>query len=520
MTAEAQVERDEEKREAPIRRRLREESEQSLLDVMQGLTTSGAFEIKVHRRVPKTWLGKNIEGLLWTVEGETFTEADLFERFGGGHYLLEFFSPDAGGRMRPVAQRVVKIAGDPKMEANQAALAQVVAAKDEDAGLVKEALRMAERQAMVAEQRATRIEERAAERGPDPSIQLMMDELRSMRKQIADKDAQFVGLLRERGEPREADRATDRILDKLVDGDSGRVAALVAQHQAELGAARERHNAEIDRISSRTDDLLRRAEDAHKREVDALNRAHDQQNAVAAMAQTAVTEGYKREIAHLSRVLEMAQKELAELRVKKEKGLLETITEAASVKDALSALGGDGEKEESSAIERVITGILNSELAGGIAQRLATGPGAAPSTATAEELPPNQPVRMPDGRVVVRRTDESGRDLGVVELRRKKRSAGGAARKGPPVDPELVKMAVTYMEGAFRAGTTPEIFATSASSRVPDGVVHSLRARGVDDFLSDVAQLESGSPLYTIAGKLWVRKVAAILVDGGESKTE
>ena len=82
------------------------------------------------------------------------------------------------------------------------------------------------------------------------------------------------------------------------------------------------------------------------------------------------------------------------------------------------------------------------------------------------------------------------------------------------MDPAMIAMAVAYMEGAIRNGTDPETFAGSARSQIPDSVINALRARGVDAFLSDVASLEASSPLHSIAGRTWVREVAAVLVGG------
>jgi hypothetical protein len=528
MSDQIDLQEDDKKREPSIRRKIRQESEQSLLDYMQELSTTGAFEIKIHRKVPKTWLGKNIEGLLGVFD-EPVTEAELFELYGGGHYLLEFYAPDNSGKNRPVGQRVVKIAGDPKLVVSEAALAQTSIVRDGDPGIIKETLRMNERQLDRAEQRAKEAEERADERvrRGDPAMAMIMAEQRELRSLIAEKDRQMIDMIREQSKPQES-RPQDRIFERLVDGESARIESIVVKHNAEVAAMRERHNAEVDRLQARMDDSLRRQDDAHqrglsdlrdahKREVDSIHRAHDQQVLVSTAANGSLIEGYKREISHLDRQLTTSQTELVELRVKKDKGLIETITEIATAKEALASLGGGDEpKEESSTIERVINGVVNSSLAQGIAERLANGPGGAPQAqarvpSSPAEIPENVRFEGADGNMYIRRGNK------IMALRRK---TGGPVPTGqvfPPVDPTVVAQAVQFMEGAFRNGTEPEAFAASARSLVPDSVVNALRAQGVDVFLSNVAQLDASSSLHSIAGKTWARKVVAMLVgDGAE----
>lgn len=75
-------------------------------------------------------------------------------------------------------------------------------------------------------------------------------------------------------------------------------------------------------------------------------------------------------------------------------------------------------------------------------------------------------------------------------------------------------MAVQFLEGAFSSGQDPAVVATSARALVPTDILAYLEKVGVDQFLGNVPNLDQGSPLRTVQGRSFVRKVAKVLLTG------
>jgi hypothetical protein len=124
------------------------------------------------------------------------------------------------------------------------------------------------------------------------------------------------------------------------------------------------------------------------------------------------------------------------------------------------------------------------------------------------------PIRRPDGQVV-------NVPMSMVRAMQANQAARAAGEEGQEpqdpadlLDPEDLKKAVVFIEAAFRNSTPPEVFAASARNMVPAPILAVLKAKGVDNFLNTVAQLEDGSPLASVAGRIWVRKVATFLLEG------
>ena len=82
------------------------------------------------------------------------------------------------------------------------------------------------------------------------------------------------------------------------------------------------------------------------------------------------------------------------------------------------------------------------------------------------------------------------------------------------VNPADVLIAVNLLEGAIKNGTDPVTFAESARSMVPADILAAVKQLGVDAFLKSVAKLEDGSPLATMGGRNFLRKVVKYLSDG------
>jgi hypothetical protein len=493
--------------EPPTRRRIREQEEQSLFDYLRSLSGDGTpIKVSVIRMLPKTWEGRTIEGTLDTFE-EPIAEEEIRELFGGGKYKLVIYTPNAKGSWQYATSRQIKIAGDPRLD-GLVTTATRGNINEEPPSVVRDAMRMSQQMVARAEARA----ERATEHRPDPASQMVMDELRAVRHEMRAKDERILELATAKPDS----SASEILLGKMVDGESARMAALRTQIDSEVRSRNDMHRAETDRLHQRYEDIARRGEAAHTREIDMLRQSSDNNQAVLKVSYEGQIDGFRREIAHLDRQLTVAQSEVAELRAKKDKPMIETLAEMAAVKDAFESFGGD--KEEGSTVERIISGVMGSPLAEGIANRLsASGAMAAggaipnPQPQGEPEVPVNQPVHLPDGRVIVRRTNGQ-----VVELRRKPKPPAPTGEDGIVVDDEDISVALQFMENALAGDADPEEFARTARNLVPSlasgPIAELLRAKGVDAFLSRVAKLSPGSPLLQQHGKNWTRKVAAVLL--------
>jgi hypothetical protein len=492
-------------------REIREENEKSLLDYLKSLQSEKPIKVSILREFPKLWQGRSIEGTLDSVE-DPISEEEIRDMYGGGKYKLVVYVPDARGTWVYATSRKIKIAGDPKVDPPTT---PTNGQRDTSGDAVKAAMRMSQDMAERAQRIADSERERAADGNRDSGVGFVMSEMSALRRQMAEKDAKLFELATQKP----VSSAVEMLLGKAIDGESARMAALRTQVDSEIRMKNEMNKAEIDRLHDRYEDITKRQDDANKREIDNLNRAFDARVESLKMAQGSVTEGYKREIAHLDRELTAAKTECAELRAKKEKGLIESVTELAKVREALEGFGG--KDEGGSTWERIANSVMSSPLTEGIAARIAGGvtneavmaAAAQPAQTPEPEIPINRPVQLPDGRIIVRRAGGQ-----IIELRRKQ------AAPPPPtgesaevVSDEDLAIAAQFMESALIGDTEPADFARAARNLVPSltsGPLQSLlRTQGVDAFLSRVAKLNPGSTLLSQAGKNWARKVAAALLE-------
>lgn len=478
------------------------DDEKALEDYFAGLAGEAPFQIRISRQAPKVYNGISIEGVLDTVN-EMVTEDDIKERFGGGRYQLRLLVQNEKGSYQYRKARLITIAGPPKVDE-----LLPPSDKDEDTGqsMLQEVVRMAERRADRAEERARLQEERRGS-GNSEMMQHFTSQLETMQQALAEKDAQIMDLLTRRPETSSA----ELLLGKALDGESVRIQHLEARHASELRERDMRHGGEIDRLHERYRDDVARREDAHAREMSAIQQAYQSQIEALKLSYEGRMDGLKREIARADRDLEAMRAENAELRSKKERSIVEVMTEMATVKTALEEFSGGSTKDETPAWERVIQGVMGSPLATGIAARIAaaTEPPAPPEPT----LPVNQPTKLPSGQTVVRLPDNR-----IVEVRprNRPRPQPPAGEQAPALDPALLKGAVRFMESSLNADRDPQVFVSTARSLASDTigpVTELLRAQGADGFLRAVSEVEPDSVLLQQHGKNWVRKVVAILLD-------
>ena len=132
--------------------------------------------------------------------------------------------------------------------------------------------------------------------------------------------------------------------------------------------------------------------------------------------------------------------------------------------------------------------------------------------ATIDDIPIGTPFLGDDGQTYTKVPPD-----GSVVLYDHAKALAEEAQQNDGVDkpsPSEVKVAITYMENAFTAGTSPTDFAMSAKSMIPGSILKYMESVGIDKFLNEVANLEQGSPLRNQAGRTFIREVAKFLLEG------
>jgi hypothetical protein len=489
------------------KRKKRRPEEESVRDYLQGLAAQTPIRVTIERLFPKSFGGRHIGGTLDSYDEPIATE-EIRDLYGGGKYKLVIKVPNENGSWIYKAARTVEIAGDPKL--SNLPTTQISTGHAEDhPTLVRDALRLQAQAAERAEQRASRAEEAARHVDRNPSQDMFLDELRAQREDNKELQREFVRLMTHKGEP----STSDVLLGRFVDGENVRMQALRTQFDSELRIKAEMHRDDVARLRDHYERVGERMEATHQREIENLKTAHESRHEAIRLAHEGLVEGLRREIRQLERDLETARSDLKELREKKEKGLVESLTEMAAVKESLEAFGG-GKDAESSMVERIISSVMGSPLAEGIATRLSTAPAGVPTPS-----PPPQPdagaiVRTPDGRAIVRMPDGTLR-----ELRRKRpvpTSAPDLSDNAVSVPDVELRQALPFLENAMTAERDPIEFAVTARSLIPGFVSGNLRRylemHGADGLLEQIARIQETSPLLTQAGKNWTRKaVSAVL---------
>ena len=473
-----------------------------------------SVKVSIIRQRPSEYRGVHIKGNLETVDG-LIDEDYLKERWGGGVYKIQVKMPDAQGRYVYAGQRTVEIAGLPKL----GGLAEEPE-EDEPRSSATPAPRESETAIHHLGGVTKALLESRQNSGMDEGLRLMIGTLQNtvadLQRQMAAKDEKLLDIVQN-----PQTRTTDVLLEKMIDTDSARIAAVRAQHESEVRALRERHGIELDRLHAHYSQSMTRVEDNHKREIDMLRQNYDAQIAIMGQTHAAQVDSYKRELATLEsslgreikalmNQLETARKEVEELRSKKDRTIVEQMKELASVREAFDMFGGGSDDDEpKSAIGQIAERF--TPLIEGIAARIAeppTPPAPAPTPGLAP--PQGQLYRMPDGSIV----NANGQPVAGPN--------GQPLRQAPPappipsapsIDPSTIAMAVQYLESAVNARTTPEQFAQSARSMVPAGILEAIREMGIDEFLTKVAKVPASSPLRsTQEGRNFIREVGAQLL--------
>jgi hypothetical protein len=495
---------------------IEEEAERALFDWLSTFGATGAMRVALKRISPNMYKGVQVKGTLDDFE-EPISEERIRQEHGGGRYQIVVRQLKKNARGNPswkyAGARTFEIAGPPKV----APLLNADEEDDDDGngqpglsdGPVGQAMNMA-----LSMQREARQEAREARtqqpagmdhRILDTVIGPLRDEVSALRSQLADKERLLFDLANKPVDTTKEDRLLDIMAGK-EQGHSNTLDGLRQAHEAEMRQLREFNREEIRRREDRFEREIDHVRQAATREIDSLKLAHQQ-------ALDSQRHGYEMRIdglrdiqKRLEREVDATKKELHELRGKREQGPLDQIQNLANLKQGFDALipADSGEKSGWEKAADVI-GPVVERVAGAIGERNAP-PGM-------EGAPQLVPIQLPDGRV-------AHVPPHIAAQAEAQRQAAEAAEQEPgePPLPEIAEedmsRAVTFMEAAIRNDTDPAVFAATARNMLPDDLLQALKRLGVDVFLNKMAKIETGSPLASVAGRMWVRQVAQFLIEG------
>lgn len=526
-------EKEKPRKESPVLAAITQAEDQSLKDWLDAIGEAGAFQVRLNRTKPeyaRDARGESISvaGFLQTYESPV-SEEDIKREFGGGTYSLKVLRRNKNGSF-VYAQgfhRTINIAGEPRIPATgtPAPITQSVAPTESvNAAVTRTAMEMVKD---AYEKNAS------AQRGMDPAVTMLFDQLKDQNlryeRQLAALNAQLDTI---RSTPPAEDPLKDKILSSLIGGESGRITSLEARHESELRQLKQSHIDDIKRIEERHDRAMADVRTQHDRQLDQMRSSFEREiaamrtsNEVALASAKATSEVQVHTLAGEVKRLERdngdLRQEVRELREKKDKSVLEQIKDAKTLKEALL----DGEEPgESSTVAKIVDAVSSPaviEAASKIFNRGPAPPTPAQAQAAALAAAPPRPqmVRTADGQVFL----QTGNKL--VPAKRKPKvitTDAGTQVEAPQMDPDQVRQLISYLEHAYANNQDPAILAQSSRSMVPDNVLAFIRENttadmsGVDQFMRKVANLPGTSPLASLAGKTWLRKVGKALLGDTE----
>lgn len=515
-------------------KRLREEEDQDAATWLRSLSTEPAIRVAVMRREPefvidpKTGNRVQTRGNLRTYES-TISPEEIAVKHGGGVYKITVTKRDDKGRYMYFGNKTIEVAGEPRIDdlpRNTAPTkeAPVTIQSTPDNAVTLKMMDML----------GTRMNQ-PAPTPPDMTgqITLMMEPMRAqialMQRQLELKDKQLEDV--RNGPPGEA-TFQQKMMDKLLDGDTARLESVRLKFQSELDQAH-KHGIENERrLREQFDRDKEQIYRAHEREIKTLtdaatsqrtsltDLAASQKSALenVASVQKLVLEGENKRL--MAQVAEL-KADVKELQVKKDKSIKDMLGEVKDLKELLDD-GDDDEKK--SGIQGVIEGIASSPMVGNLMQRLGApaDPAAAQAATTAAQQAQQQRARP---RIIRDKRTGQTYDAATQRPVTRKQAAlppqqPGQEQAVPPpqpkaipyIAPETVKMAIDFMLGAYQNGTDPVMFAQTWGAVVPKEVLTCLRELGIDEFLARVAQLDGGSPLRTQGGRNWARRATDALL--------
>lgn len=488
------------------------QGDQTLVDWFKTFSGS-SLKISLHRQAPEVWEGRQVAGHLGSFD-ELIDEDQIAERFGGGKYQIKAQKQLANGRWNFAGAKTFKIAGDPKITAehfpskDEKVIPLAPVAPAADAEVTKVAMTSMERMSLRAMERAEKIEDQARGQSPfDPNILALVtkpleSQITSLNAQLLAKDnllAEKDRIIKDLTERRPDTTLQDTLLTKMYDGESAKLNNLRMQHDAERRIMLENQAEEKKRMEHRSDIERQNLIESHKRELKQMEMSYEHQLKASELSHRGLLDAKENRCKDLERQITRLDAEVAELRAKKDKTLIEQARELATVQETLKAmgLGGSDDDEEESTAERIMNGLADNPIVKGIGARLQMAPETPPQPRPAPPRPPQQ-------------------------LRPRVRKAGEttASPPAPPPAPtglppgvtqEGLRTAVQLLEGAVTNGTEPEVFAASVRNMVPDALIAYIKAHGIDSLLDGAARLTEASPLSTQVGRMYARRAAKAL---------
>lgn len=498
-----------------VLQKLKVATDMEVRDWLQALSAETAIKVIVTRREPKFFrdpqTGEDVktDGMLTSYERQV-TEEEIQQRFGGGTYLLRVNTRGASGRWEYFAAKTIEIAGDPKISAAhrerapQREQAPVVIPDSSGATeITKLAFGMMREQVNAANNR------QPAPTGLDPV--LLQAVLAPLNNQISALNAQIIAKDQALAEARNApkDPFQQQLLSSMLTGESARVESLRTNHESEIRQLREGFTQTEARLRDQHARDIDRLERAHERELAAIRAANEQALAMAKQSADVQKQVLDAENRRLSKELDDVKSDLKELRAKKDQSIGEKIKE---MKDLKELVNGDEEEDEEDGgfggtVTKIVQAVGSLPVIASMAERVGGG-----GQAAQQQQQPARPKLVRDKATGDRFIQTP---QGLVPIKKKPVAAmtdGGHQVEIPAVDPEQVKQAVSFMEGAFKAGTDPATFVQSARPYVPTPMLEAIRALGITSFMVQVAKLEATSPLATMSGRNWLKKVARELI--------
>lgn len=520
---------------------IRAAEDEGLRSALDQLGKEGTYKIRVKRISPE-WFDDPRSGKRVQVNGtlKTYTQSideDYIQSaHGGGRFQLTFLRLHPSGSFRIFTSRTVDIAGDPRLDDIPRTLAApqaAPAAAGESPGLVKEAFSVLRDQLDRAESRG-----RDDHKGIDPAVQMMLDQ---MRRDAERRDAELAALRRDLAEARNTKPAEDPLKDKLLDtmltGERGHVESLRLRYEAEVRQAKDaavenerrildRHDREMAQLNDRHERDMSERRNAHEREINAMRTASETAGLALKSSFDMQVKLLEADLRRLERDNAELRSEVKDLRLRKDKTIVETAKELQGVKEALGL--GEGEGAEKSSFDKILEAASTpaaveafQKIIGGVG-----GGGKAQPEAPAQARQVRQEiVRDPSGKTFLKVTD--GNTQRLIPAKKKPKvipatqNADGTVQPAielPEVDEASVAQVVGYLEKAFSNRVEPAVVAQSGKSLVPEPILTWIRnndgdVSGVDLFMSKVAKLPSTSPLATLAGQNWLRKVGKALIE-------
>lgn len=467
------------------------EEAKELSEFLRGVGHSDA-QIVLYRLDPQFYNNVRTSGLIDTLDEipEQIFEQYVQERHGGGKYEIHAWTRDSKGKRRTAGKRKFVIAGNPKIEEprmekpatvmSSASEATALGAMDLVRDMVREKQNAgsgfdASTFEVMAAPLKTQIETLNAQLIHKDTLLMEKDRI------ISEKDRQLNDLANRKPESSASDSLVARMLERGDANVSTLQIAFASEKQQLLSA----YNEEKKRMEDRFDRDKQSDRDMMRREMDNLKAMYEMQVRSVEQSWQSRLEAREARIQDLMRENTRTAQELDELRRRKDKSLIETISEARSITEALGELGGGQEKDEGGGIMDMIGPALQA-----VTQRIA-----APQPPPQPQLPPQRRVRRAPPQEAA--------------------PAPAPAEKIPAerigVTEEEIGIAVNAMEEALRGGVAPDAFVSQVRGFVSPQVIVAIKNEGIDKILDHVAVLSADSPLQSQAGRRFARMAATML---------